>query len=61
MWRCELHQRAKKTARQDLAASRNDWQETQQPSEFTSQVTILPTVSEDDPAPPRGVEPLSLD
>jgi integrase len=50
-----------KAAPQELAAIRTEAQETKEPPELTSQVTILPTVTDSAEAPPRGVEPLSLD
>jgi hypothetical protein len=54
-------QNVPKPAPQKSAASRTDSQETKEPSELTSQVTFVPTVSESAKAPPRGVEPLSSD
>jgi integrase len=50
-----------KPAPQESAASGTDSQETKEPSEVTSQVTFIPTVSESGEVPPRGVEPLLPD
>ncbi len=49
------------TAPQESAASRTSSQQTKEPPEVTSQVTIIPTVSDLTQVPPRGVEPLSSD
>ena len=46
---------------QESAANRGDSQETKEPSEVTSQVTFISTVSESGKVPPRGVEPLLPD
>jgi len=50
-----------KPAPQNSAASRTDSQETKKPSGVTTQAVGLPMVTETAIAPPRGVEPLSLD
>ena len=50
-----------KAAPHQPAADRTDSQEAKTPSEVTSQVTFLPTVTDATGVPPRGVEPLSLD
>ena len=52
---------APKPAPQESAAHRGDSQETKEPSEVTSQVTFISTVSESGKVPPRGVEPLLPD
>ena len=54
-------QNVPKPAPQKSAVNRTDSQETKEPSGVTSQVTILPTVSELAKVPPRGVEPLFPD
>lgn len=50
-----------KPAPRDPAAIRTDSQETRKPSELTAQTVGIPMVTETNPAPPRGVEPLSSD